>query len=59
MNTQDETIKTKSDKANEIVRNCNSNLAVVRKKQNTVIENFNRAIDSQKIEKVKKEIELL
>jgi hypothetical protein len=57
MNQED--IKTKSQKANEIVNNCNNNLKSIRKKQSNVIGVYNETADKQKIEKVKKQIEAL
>jgi hypothetical protein len=52
-------IKTKSHKANEIVRACKTKLGSIRKKQNSTIGNYYKAVDSKKIEKIKKEIEVL
>lgn len=57
MNQED--IKIRAQKANEIVSDCNSKLRSIRKKQNDVIGNHNKAEDNHKIEKLKKEIEAL
>jgi hypothetical protein len=52
-------IKDKSQKANQIVKACNSKLKSIRKKQNDSIGNFYKTVDNKKIEKVRKEIEAL
>lgn len=57
MNKED--IRTKAQKANEIVSACNSKLGSIRKKQNDVIGNHSQAVDNHKIEKLKKQIEAL
>ena len=57
MNQND--IKNKAQKANEIVSVCNSKLGSIRKKQNDIIGNHNKAVDNHKIEKLRKENEAL
>ena len=54
-----EEVKSKAQKANEIVNTCNNKLGSIRKKQNDVIGNHSKAVDNHKIEKLKKEIEAL
>lgn len=57
MNLED--IKTKTQKANEIVNACNGKLGTIIKKQSDIIETYNKEVDDQKIEKIKKQIEAL
>lgn len=59
MNQQPDDVKTKSKKANDIVRNCVDALGKIRKKQHEVIGKYNNALDKKKIDETKKQIEAL
>lgn len=52
-------IKAKAQKADKIVFDCDSKLHSISKKQNDVIGNYYKSVGSQKMEKIKKEIEAL